>query len=291
MPAQLILDGVVHGTVLAVLALGFVILHMATRFFVFTYGSTFTLSGYALLAAAPHFGIPGAALVAVLTASLAGLLLELFVYRPIRSAGSGPLVQMLASIGAYVVLQNAVSITFGDVTRSARTWPTAPGTSLVFGTRLTTVQMLAAGCSVALVGLTLFGFFFTTFGRNLRAVASDRELAVAVGVDLKRTMICATLLASALSGAAGVLVSIDTDLIPTMGFNALLLAIVAAILGGMTSVVGAVVGGLTLGVFRYLVVWPLPAHWAETLLFVLMIVFLTLRPQGLFGHPLKISNV
>ena len=76
-----------------------------------------------------------------------------------------------------------------------------------------------------------------------------------------------------------------------MGFSALLFAIIGCVVGGLNNVAGAALGGLLLGIFRQSTIWRLPAHWAETLLFLLLIVFLTVRPQGLFGKPLRIGHL
>lgn len=291
MLSQLLANGIVHGSILALLAAGFAVAHLAGRFFVFTYGASVAIGGYALVLVSPRAGIGTGAAIAVAVAAISGFGFELAIYRPIRNAGGGALVQMLASIGAYVVVQNLISITFSDATRSPRTWLTTPGIIFFPGMRLTSLQIISFACAAGALALTLFTLRYTQLGRDLRAVANDRELASAVGIPVPSVMALASLLSAALAGLAGVLLACDTDVIPTMGFSALLFAIIGCIAGGLSNVGGAAVGGLLLGIFRQLTIWRLPAHWAETLLFFLLVVFLIVRPQGLVGKPLRIGHL
>lgn len=94
-----------------------------------------------------------------------------------------------------------------------------------------------------------------------------------------------------MAGIAGILMSLDTDMTPTMGFHALLLAIVACIVGGITSFKGAVLGGLFVGMILHLGVWKLPAAWQDAILFVILLLFLLLRPHGFLGKPLRAATV
>jgi branched-chain amino acid transport system permease protein len=287
---QLLVDGIVSGALIAVLSVGFALTYMSARFFVFTYGSCFAIGAYILLATANALGYIAAASAGLLAALVAGIALETFLYGIARRRETGPLILMLLSIGAYMIIQNFISLLFGDMTRSIRTWPTAPGDRFLHA-RITSIQLLTLGVS-GLALVSVWGVMrFTTLGRRLRALANDYELAAALGLDVAKLTLVGVAIGSALAGLAGVMSSFDTDLVPTMGFQALLFGIVGAIAGGVNNLWGAALGGMILGILRQLVVWRLPSQWQDGSVFLVLLLFLILRPQGLFGRPLKAGVV
>lgn len=290
MLTQLVANGLIAGVVVALLAVGFAVLYSGSRFFVFTFGASYAWAAYTVLGLidyVPRWIAIGAG---ILVGIGIGVLLEQFIYRPIRRRGSSPLILMLASIGAYTVLQNVISMVFGDETRSLRGWHTAEG-HLILGARVTDIQLTIVGVSILVLTATWLLLKRTLLGRRLRAVANDELLARVVGIHVERAVLSAAALGSGLAAIAGVLMSLDTSLIPTMGFQALLLGVVAAIVGGVNSVGGAVLGGMLLGLAQHVGVWKLPTQWQDAIVFVILVVFLIVRPQGLFGKPLRRAAV
>lgn len=280
MLTQLLVNGLAAGAAAALLAGGFSILYSASRFFVFTFGASYTVAAYTALVvhgSAPYWA---GALLGVLFAAALGLALEVTVYGPVRRRGNAPLVLMLASIGLYTILQNLVSLLFGDTTRTVRDWSVREGIAF-FGARITHVQLLIVAASGVLL-LAVWGLLAgSAVGLRLRAVLRDAELARIVGVNVDKTVMVGAAVGSALAGAAAVLVSMDTDLVPTMGFDALLIAVVGAVVGGISSVKGAALGGLLVGLLKHLGVWKLPTQWQDAILFLLLLVILVVRPHGL----------
>jgi branched-chain amino acid transport system permease protein len=114
----------------------------------------------------------------------------------------------------------------------------------------------------------------------LRAVLGDAELARTIGLDIDRIVLLGVALGSGLAGAAAVLTSQDIDLVPTMGFDALLVAVVGAVVGGIGSVRGAAMGGFLVGLLRHVAVWKIPTQWQDGVLFLLLLCVLLLRPHG-----------
>ncbi|MDT5061146.1 MAG: branched-chain amino acid transport system permease protein [Acidobacteriota bacterium] len=283
---QLVVNGVIAGTMIALLAVGFTIMYMGSRFFVFTYGASYTWAAYTpllLFNTLPHII---SAFIGIVVAIIIGVLLEAFIYSPTRKRGHSTLVLMLASIGAYTVLQNIISLFFGDLTRSVRYWTIQEGYS-IFTARITATQLFIISVSAVVLAATSLLLKFTWLGRWLRAVVNDEELAQVVGINVRRTILFATALGSGLAGVAGVLISLDTDVMPTMGFQALLLGVLACVIGGVTSLKGAAIGGLFLGLVQHLSVWLLPTAWQDVILFLILFLFLIIRPQGLLGMPLR----
>ena len=116
----------------------------------------------------------------------------------------------------------------------------------------------------------------------MRAVSDDPLAANVVGINPERIILIAFAIGSALAGAAGILISFETNIEPTMGFNAVLKGVIASIIGGIGSIPGAVAGGFFLGLAENLGIWKISAGWKDCIAFVILIIFLLLKPSGLF---------
>jgi len=287
---QLVANGLIAGMLVALLGVGFAVLYSGSRFFVFTFGASYVWAAYTVLALVDYAPEWLAISAGIVVGAGIGVLLEHFIYGPIRRRGRSPLILMLASIGAYAVLQNTISMVFGDETRSLRGRHTTEG-HLILDARVTSIQLSMVAASFLALVATWLLLKRTRLGRRLRAVANDEFLARVMGIRVERAVLLGAALGSALAAIAGVLMSYDTNLIPTMGFQALLLGVVAAIVGGVNSMGGAVLGGMLLGLAQHVGVWKLPTQWQDAIVFVILVAFLVLRPQGFFGKPLRRAAV
>ena len=194
------------------------------------------------------------------------------------------MVLMLASIGLYIAVQNIVSLGFTDSTRMTLKGASIAGYA-VFGIHVTALQFMI----VVLTGAALCGTWlllrFSPLGLLLRAIAGDADLANVSGICVPSIRVVAAGLGGALAGLAGVLTSLDTGLVPSMGFQALLWAVLACVIGGTNRFVGAIAGGVLLGLVNQLGVWKVGTQWQDAVLFlVMMMIFFLSRPQGLFGQ-------
>jgi branched-chain amino acid transport system permease protein len=289
---QLVVNGVVAGAIYSLIALGFALIYQTSRFFHFAHGGIYTTGAYLAYLFIAVIGLPFTLgiVCAVLLASLLGGLVELAIYRPLRRRGSSSAVLLLASLGILIVMQNGVSMFFGDDSKSIRNMPISEGLSL-FDARITAIQIAIVAASWGLCSLTWAILRFSRWGRTMRAVANDRELSRVVGINSDRTILASILLGSALAAVAAILIALDSDMVPLMGFHALLMGVAAVIVGGVGSVPGALVGGLFIGLVQHLGVWKLPTQWQDTVVFVMVILLLLLRPQGFAGKPLQMSSV
>ena len=208
--------------------------------------------------------------------------MEFFPYLPLRRKGASPLVLLLASLGIYVVLQNIISMTFGDDIKSIRSGPVKEGLN-VFGARITPIQVFTIVVSVVLVIAVAVLLKKMKMGKAMRAVASDPKLANVCGLDSDRVILLAFAIGSVLAGVAGILVALDVDMTPTMGMNALMMGIVAVIIGGVDSIIGIILGALLLGLAQNLGVWYISSQWQDAIAFAILLIFLLFRPQGFMG--------
>jgi branched-chain amino acid transport system permease protein len=280
---QYIANGLVNGAFIALVALGFGLIYGGCRFFAFTYGACYTWAAYAQLILRNKLGAGVAFLGGVLGAVALGVILERTLFLPLRRRSEGVLASMVVSIGAYAVLQNLISLGFGEGVRSIRVRKVTEGFSFL-EVHLAPAQIAIAIGSGLAIGVVLLALRFSMFGRKIRAVVSDPELAFVMGIDVNLLVLGMVALGSALGGLAAVLASYDLDLVPTMGFQVFLLAVTAAIVGGMRSFPGMILGGFVVGVFQQLAVLSFSAQWEDSAVFVMLVVFLLFKPEGLLGQ-------
>ncbi len=289
---QLVLNAIVSCSVTLLLGMGFALIFRTTRFFHFAHGAIFALGAYSLFLLKMWCGQPTpiALVLAVVLAATFGCMVELVVYRPLRTRGASPLVLLLASLGLYVVLQNALAMTFGDETKSIRSGVVTEGLS-VLGARIMPVQLATICTSAVLVAALAVFLKCTKMGKAVRAVADDAELAKISGIASDRVILAVFAIGSALAGVAGILVAMDVDMTPTMGMTPLMLAVVAVVIGGVDSIPGLVLAAVLVGAVQQAGAWWIGSQWQDTIVFAVLLAFLLLRPRGFLGGRLRKASV
>jgi branched-chain amino acid transport system permease protein len=289
---QLLLNGIVAASTYALVGFGFGLIYKVTRFFHFAHGIVFASGPYFAFLFSVELGLPLSLgiLLAIISSTLIGCAMEVVTYRPLRHRGASGLVLLIASLGIYVVLQNIISLVFGDETKSIRFGVVKQGITL-FGASVTPVQLITIGVSLAL--LVTLGLFvrYLRYGKEIRAVANDSDLARISGINSEKVILLTMALGSGLAGAAGILVALDVDMRPTMGLNPLMMGVVVVIIGGVGSIPGVALGAMLLGVAQQLAVWKISSQWQEGIGFVILLVFLLFRPQGFLGKAVKKATV
>jgi len=227
---------------------------------------------------------------ACMSACLVGWMMELFIYKPLRKRGATSIILLLASLGLYIVLQNLISMIFGDDTKSIRTWPVVAGREML-GARITDVQIIIIAVSIVLVALVAGFLAVAKTGKAMRAVANNKELANISGINSDKVILISFAIGSALAGIAGILVAMDVDMTPTMGMNALMMGVVAMIVGGVGSIWGIALGALLLALAQNLGVWYISSQWQDAIAFAILLIFLLFKPEGFFGKKVRKAEV
>ncbi|MHB8584652.1 MAG: branched-chain amino acid ABC transporter permease [Thermoplasmatota archaeon] len=250
-------------------------------------GSGGVLAGYATLVQFPR-SVPGylsssivlAALIAIVGVAIAAVLLDLLLWRPLRRRRANLLTLVIASIGLSLALRSLLQIQFG-VDNYYYNLPLTPAT-FYFGVPITNVQLWTFGVATVLV-VGVYAFLrWSKTGKGFRALADNRELARASGIDVDRMVLKVWALAGALAGIAGVLLALNINVNPDLGWDLLLAIFAAVILGGIGSATGAMLGAIVLGVAMEVSVYWVPQYRAAVG-FAILILALLLRPQGLLG--------
>jgi len=281
---QLLLNGLISGGIYTLVALGFTLIYRTVKFFHFAHGVVYAVGAYLAYSLIISLGLNPiiSFFLAVFLTGLIGVLIDRLVYRPLRKRKAPNLVFLIASFGIFIFLQNLLQLIYGAQILTIRTGPVKEGHHIL-GAIITDTQILILVMSVALcLGLWMF-VKKTKLGKAMRAVADDPLAASIVGINPERIILAAFAIGSALAGAAGILISLETNIEPTMGMNAILKGIIASIIGGIGSIPGAMFGGLFLGIAENLGIWKISAGWKDCIAFVILIVFLLVRPGGIMG--------
>lgn len=279
---QALANGVMTGALLAIPAIGFSTIFAVLRYPSFAIAGWVTLGAFAGWIANTRLGFPVLALipVAFLAAGLVGGLLENASLKALRPAGA--LTVAIGSIGLNIVVENVIRFFYGNDLRGFDL-PLKP--DLRFGgVRIGPQQIENLLMALAIMVAVFLFLRFSRFGRGMRAVADNPDLARLKGIDPRTISQAALVLGCGLAGVGGVLLGLDTSIDPLTGYRVLLSVFAAAVLGGLGSIPGAVAGALALGLAEELALLVAPPTYRTGIGFVAILLMLTFRPRGLLGE-------
>ena len=279
---QLIVNGVMAGTILAVPAIGLTSIYAVLRFPNFALASHATIGAFAGYVANAKLGLPllPSVLVAFVAAGIVGVATDETVLKRFRPAGY--ITTAIASIALTIALENVVRFVFGNelrgydlpIQRDFRVGAIRVGPQQVTNLAIAAVAMGA-----------LFAFLgFTRTGKAMRAVADNPMLAAIKGIDADMIGRVVNFVAMGLAGLGGMRIGLDTTIDPLTGFRSILSVFAAAVVGGLGSIPGALVGALTVGIGEELCLLFLPPDYRSAVGFVAILLVLTLRPRGILGQ-------
>jgi branched-chain amino acid transport system permease protein len=279
---QLLANGVVNGTLFAVLAAGFGLVYRSTGVFHVAYGGAFVLAAYLFhsLVTLAGLGWWAAGFLAVALSALAGWAMEAGFYGPFYRRGTAHGAVMVASLGLGIVIENLLALIYGNEIRAI---PRELAQAMTLGpVRLTMIQIaqltVGLGVLAALAGARRLRFF-----RVIRAMGENPELLQVHGWRLGRYRALVFALSGALAAVPACLIMLDVGMDVHAGMSYLLIAAVAVLAGGVARVEGWVLGGFVLAVLQSLVVWKFSAKWMDLVAFVLLLAVLLFRREGLLG--------
>jgi branched-chain amino acid transport system permease protein len=290
---QQLVNGISLGSIYALIALGYTMVYGVLRLINFAHGDVYMLGAYTgyylsrkLKGDEPSLlGALGVMLGAMLVCAVVGVIIERFAYRPVRRAAR--LTLLITAIGVSLFIENGAQLLFGP---DPKFFPSlAPRADfIVGGVRLTSEQLTVIAISFLLMVLLRLFILKTRTGKAMRAVSFNLDAAKLMGISTDRIIAITFGLGSALAAAAGVLIGMQIPKIdPLMGINYGLKAFVAAVLGGIGNVPGAVLGGLLIGTSEVMVVGYLSSTYRDAIAFGILILMLLLRPQGILGRAQK----
>jgi branched-chain amino acid transport system permease protein len=281
---QLLVGGIVLGSVYALLGVSVGIIYSTTGIFHFAHAVVYTTTAYLAVVGARDLGLPwvGAVLLGLVAAVLLGLAIEYVTYRPMRAAGATALGVFLASLGLSIAGPNLIQIIFGTETQTLTTLNAH--TYNVASARFTNFDVVTVVVGWVLIVGTLVWLRRTRYGLATTAVRTNRNLAATVGISSDRVHLMVFALGSLMVGVAAALAMLDGSATPNMGLTPALVGFIAVFLGGVGSMGGAAVGGLVLGLLTSLSGLWLTGDYRPAVVFGALFLLLIVRPQGLFGR-------
>ena len=281
---QLVFAGIAAGSVYAMVALGFTVIYNTTGIINFAQGEFVVIGGMMVVTLTQSLGVPIwlAVPIAVVITAAVGALVELVFIEPLRSPSV--LRMIVITIGLSIVLREAVLHIWDEQMRAMPPFSGDETTSIEWmGAFIKPQAFWIIGAMVMSV-IALEGFFrLTITGQAMRAVADRPEAAALVGIAPKRMVLLSFVVAAALGGLAGVVVTPDTQIAYNVGTELAIWGFLAMVIGGLGSASGAIAGGMVIGILVKLSDGLLPPDYRMGLVFALLIVILCIRPTGLFG--------
>jgi branched-chain amino acid transport system permease protein len=295
---QTLINGLTTGFLYALIALGYTMVYGVLKLLNFAHGDLYMVGAYIGYFVIQWFGgptsvsIPVPLLVVIMFvlagggAGVLGVLIERFAYRPLRDAPR--IAPLITALGVSFILENSVLLLFGGFTRS---YSTNSFISFSSGITIGSIDIDSVQITIVVVSVAMmYGLRRlvnrTTLGKSMRAVASDREAAEMLGIDVNRTIAYTFFIGSAMAGVAGVMSGLAFNQISnTIGFLAGLKAFTAAVVGGIGSIPGAMIGGLFIGICEAFAASYISTQYTDLIVFGILIATMLLRPTGIFGAP------
>ncbi len=292
--AQQIINGLALGAVYALLALGYTMVYGILQLINFAHGEVYMLGAYLgiiVLGALTAPGMPSAGLavtlaitlcVSVLFCAAYGAMIERTAYRPLRKAAK--LSPFISAVGMSIILQNMVMLSQGKEYKYLPQVINVEGFGLL-GAKISPVEIIILGTSLLIMVCLQLFITRTRIGKAMRATSQDMTMAGLVGIDINRVISVTFMIGSALAAVAGVMVTLYYGVVHFfMGYTAGLKAFTAAVLGGIGSIPGAMLGGFALGLIENFGASYVSSVYKDAFAFLVLIITLLLRPSGLLGQ-------
>lgn len=285
-----LIDGLSIGSIYAMIALGYTMVYGIVKMLNFAHGDIIMIGAFTVILFSTdqlaHIGLPYwlAFIIAIIVCALLGVVVERVAYKPLRNASS--LAVLITAIGVSYFLQNVVAIITQsrtiifpvDLSRPSTTLYITDNVKISYGAIITIVLTI-----LITIGLVLF-IRKTKTGKAMLAVSEDRDAAQLMGINVNKTISITFVIGSALAAVAGICFGfVSTSISATTGAMPGIKAFIAAVLGGIGSIPGAVIGGMLIGLIESLCVFVGVSEWKEAIVFAILIVILLVRPVGLFG--------
>ena len=280
-----LINGVSLGSIYAVIALGYTMVYGIAKMLNFAHGDVIMVGAYIVFALTSYAGVnPYLALVISMAAcTLLGMAIERFAYKPLR--GASPLAVLITAIGVSYFLQNMALLSFGSQAKSFTSIVNLPALTLAGGKITISAETIVTiiVSLIIMISLTLF-VNKTKPGRAMLAVSEDKGAAQLMGVNVNATISLTFAIGSGLAAVAGVLLcSAYPTLSSQTGAMPGIKAFVAAVLGGIGSIPGAVIGGVLIGVIEILSRSYISSQMADAIVFAVLIIVLLVKPTGILG--------
>jgi len=288
---QLLINGIIAGSIYALIASGFSLIYSVAKFMHFAHGVVVTVSAFFLFFLASMSRLPFALsiLLTLVFAALLGFFINLVCYKPLRNKHATNAVLLIASLALTILLQSLMIALFGADIKTVRQGQISVGLNFLGGI-ITKLQIIIILVSVVLLVLLWLFMKKTRLGKAMRAVADNKDVAKTVGINPEKVYALTFIIGSLVAGIAAVLIALEQNIEPNMGFSLMIKGFTGSIIGGISSVPGSILGSYLLGLVENFGIWYLPSGYKDAIAFFLLFIFLLFRPQGILGIKKGVSN-
>jgi len=282
--SQLLINGLIAGAIYALVAVGFSLIYSTCKFVHFAHGSTIAVSAYTLFFFYSSLGLNFwlAVILTIIFAGIFGWLVNVLVYKKLREKKSSGAILLIASVGLLIFIESLILLIFGADIKTVGFIKIVKGLEFL-GIIITPLQIIIISVSIVLFAALFVFIKKTKLGKTMRAVADNKEAAEIVGISPEKIYAWSFIIGSAIAGIAGILIGLEQNLEPTMGTNLMIKGFTGAIVGGIGSVHGAILGSFLLGIVENFGIWFLPSGYKDAIAFTILLIFLLFRPYGILG--------
>jgi branched-chain amino acid transport system permease protein len=293
MLSQFIANGICSGSLFAIIALGFGLIYNSTNIFHFAHGAVYVSAAYLFYLFFLVLNIPfiTSLFITLIFTILFGLIIETLIYRPFIRKNFSHNALMISSFGVYLITVNTIALLAGNETKILLSGIDITYNFSLFGDIILTRIQIISFLTFLVVSILFFIFKKSKIGRVILAYSNNPVLTEILGYNPNFIRVFIFSVGSVLAGIASILFALDIGMDPNVGMNALLVSAVAVIIGGVKIFEGALLGGIIIGLIQSLVVWQISSRWMEASTFLLLIIFLLFRPQGLLGQKSRIEEI
>ncbi len=279
---QLIVNGIVLGSIIALAAIGLTMVYGVLNFANFSHADFMALGAYIafVLNAVLGINLIISFFIAIAISGAIGVLLDFLVWKPMRKKNADLVSLIIISIGLALIVRNSIIFIWGGSTRNFDL-PVRKGIEML-GITVTHNQLIGMGTAILFMVMVHYFLKHTKMGKAMRAISDDINLARVSGIDADKVIMWMWFVGIGLAGAAGILYGLETTIRPNMGWFLILPMFAAVILGGIGNPYGAMVGGMVIGLSQELSLLILPSEYKMGVSLAIMILVLLFKPEGLF---------
>jgi branched-subunit amino acid ABC-type transport system permease component len=281
---QLLINSLIAGAIYSLVSSGFSLIYSICKFVHFAHGAVVTLSAYFLYFLFSKIGLNFwiSIILSVIFASITGFSINQIVYKQLRKRKASNTILLIASVALLIFFESLILLLFGADVKTIGYIKISKGIE-IFDAIITPLQIVIIIVSIILL-ISLFLFMKKTkLGKAMRAVADNKDVAEVLGISAEKIYSWSFIIGSIIAGIAGILVGLEQNLEPTMGTKLMIKGFTGAVIGGIDSIPGSILGSFLLGLAENFGIWFLPSGYKDAIAFMILFIFLLFRPQGILG--------
>jgi branched-chain amino acid transport system permease protein len=285
---QVLINSIINGLLLSLVALGFHVIFSSTKIFHIAHGGIYVAGVYFYLWVSPVVGVATGIILSMVFAFLLGVLIEWLVYKPLLKKSSNENIALISSLGVYIIIVNVIALLFGNETKIL---DNNIRESLLLGEIIITrSQLWQLIFSFPLIALFLIFIKVTGYGLKIRAISDNPILARVMGIKTQQIRYIVFGIGSVMAVSAALLKGSDTGIDPYSGMAITLSAAVVVIIGGSSSLFGTILASIMLALIQNFTEFFLSAQWKDTVTFAILIIVLLWRTEGILQFNVRVDE-